>query len=47
MSETDQNKEDEVLKRMLATKPKPHKGSAPAGEQDAKKSKALGRTKSR
>lgn len=25
MSDTDQKKEDEVLRRMLATKPKPHK----------------------
>ncbi|WP_294122086.1 hypothetical protein [Sphingomonas sp.] len=25
MSDTDQKREDEVLRRMLATKPKPHK----------------------
>nr|WP_314445497.1 hypothetical protein [uncultured Sphingomonas sp.] len=28
MPDTDQKKEDEVLKRMLATKPKPHKDKA-------------------
>jgi len=26
MTDTDQEREDEVLRRMLATKPKPHKG---------------------
>jgi hypothetical protein len=29
MNDTDQKKEDEVLKRMLASKPKPHKPKPP------------------
>jgi hypothetical protein len=36
MSDTDQKKEDEVLRRMLATKPKPHK---PKDERDAEQPK--------
>jgi len=31
MSDTDQKREDEVLQRMLATKPKPHKMNFSAG----------------
>jgi hypothetical protein len=30
MSDTDQKREDEVLRRMLATKPQPHKGTKKA-----------------
>jgi hypothetical protein len=30
MTEADQKREDEVLRRMLATKPKPHKTAAAA-----------------
>jgi len=33
MSDTDQKREDEVLKRMLAMKPKPHKSDAKQAER--------------
>lgn len=36
MTDTDQKREDEVLRRMLATKPKPHK---PLSEKDGKRLK--------
>jgi hypothetical protein len=39
MTDTDQKKEDEVLKRMLATKPKPHK----AAKSDSRVAKAQAR----
>lgn len=42
MADTDQEKEDEVLRRMLATKPKPHKvsgGNVPTSKARPIKSK--------
>jgi hypothetical protein len=41
MSETDQEKrEDEVLRRMLATKPRPHKDEQPKGTTKGAKRKS-------
>lgn len=34
MSDTDQNKEDEVLKRMLNTPPKPHNADKESSPKD-------------
>lgn len=33
MTDTDQEREDEVLRRMLKTKPKPHKSQQPTREK--------------
>lgn len=41
MSDTDQKKEDEVLKRMLASKPKPHKAKNEDRQSAANKSVSL------
>jgi len=38
MTEADQKREDDVLRRMLATKPKPHSTQTPKGKR-AKPSK--------
>jgi len=35
MPDTDQKKEDEVLRRMLATKPSPHKSQKPTEKNPA------------
>jgi hypothetical protein len=41
MSDTDQKKEDEVLRRMLATKPKPHKQSGADAGSSKKRAKVV------
>jgi len=37
MTDADQKRENEVLKRMLKTPPKPHKEKGPADERNDKK----------
>jgi hypothetical protein len=37
MTETDQKREDDVLRRMLATKPKPHKDTSPPNGKKRKR----------